>query len=63
MEDSIKNNQKLPGIYHYSILLCMIALFTLFGFIRINKQAKHIAIQVEQIQQHYDDLVYENEVL
>ena len=39
------------------------ALFILFGFNRIDKQVAHTVTQVEQIQQHYDDLVYENEVL
>ena len=65
MEDNIKKQEKLLSIHHYSmlILLCMICLFTSFGFGKIDKQVAHTATQVEQIQQHYDDLVYENEVL
>lgn len=65
MEDSIKNNWKLLGIHHYCMLLmCLVMyLFIIFGFNRIDKQVVRTATQVEQINQHYDDLVYENEVL
>lgn len=65
MENSIKNKEKLFSIHHYStlIVLCMICLIMPFGFSKIDKQVAHTAIQIEQIQQHYDDLVYENEVL
>lgn len=65
MEDSIKNNEKLLSTHHFCvmILFLMMSILIIFGFSRIDKQIIHTAIQVEQIQQHYDDLVYENEVL
>lgn len=65
MEDSIKNNRKLLSVHHYYMItfLLITNLFIMFGFNKIDKQVIHTATQVEQINQHYNDLVYENEVL
>ena len=31
--------------------------------VRIDKQIMHVAIQMDKVEQRYDDLVYENEIL
>ena len=52
------------GLLWYSIAVTLLFVaFLTFGFIKIDVQLIHTQAALEKINQRYDDLVYENEIL